>query len=40
MKTLIEELYSQAEMADKAAVRDAFFALRAALSKEIGRAHV
>ena len=33
MKTLIEELYSQAEMADKAAVRDAFFALRAALSK-------
>jgi 2,3,4,5-tetrahydropyridine-2-carboxylate N-succinyltransferase len=32
MKQLIEELYSQAEMADKAAVRDAFFALRAALS--------
>jgi len=38
LQALIEELFSQAELADKAAARDAFFALRAALSSGEARA--
>jgi len=38
LQAQIEELFSQAELADKAAARDAFFALRAALSSGEARA--